>query len=208
MKNKLVCIATMFILLSGCSSMQVQSPQQTARVFVIDPGHGGKDPGAQVGDVQESHIVLGVAQKILQLNQQSGDTDIKIVLVRSADYNVPLPQRVAISDSFAPDLLLTLHADFFPDKRRHGVATYFSSKNSFAKESKRMAQVMLAHLGGAQMATNPIEDQPFYVVKNANCPSILLELGSINNDKDRAYLVSEQGKNEVANAIYDSLKEL
>lgn len=90
---------------------------------MIDPGHGGHDPGAQHNRVKESELVLDVALKLEKLlAKQPG---VQTVLTRRTDSFIPLEERTAIANRDAADLFISIHANASPSARARGVETYF-----------------------------------------------------------------------------------
>jgi N-acetylmuramoyl-L-alanine amidase len=89
--------------------------------IVIDPGHGGQDPGAKQGTLVEAELVLDVALRLEQLLQKEG---FDVVLTRRSNVYVPLEERPAIALREAADLYLSIHANASADKRVRGVETY------------------------------------------------------------------------------------
>jgi N-acetylmuramoyl-L-alanine amidase len=93
-----------------------------ARV-VIDPGHGGYDPGAMKDGVTEADVVLDVAMRLERLLvQQAG---VQVVLTRRANAFVPLEERTAMANRAGADLFLSIHANASEDDRARGIETYF-----------------------------------------------------------------------------------
>ena len=79
---------------------------KSALVVVIDPGHGGKDPGAQSSGLNEKDICLSIAQLV---KSHAKGENIEILLSRNSDEHYSLSERVAFVNSVKPDLLLSLH---------------------------------------------------------------------------------------------------
>ncbi len=94
------------------------------RKIVLDPGHGGKDPGAiGVGGVAEKDIVLSVAKKLAaKLKKEMG---IQVVLTRNDDRFVPLEDRTAIANAEDADLFISLHMNASPNSDAKGLETYY-----------------------------------------------------------------------------------
>jgi N-acetylmuramoyl-L-alanine amidase len=95
------------------------------KTVVIDPGHGGKDPGAKtcVKGLVEKDITLRVALKLAQsLRKKLG---LKVVLTRTKDVFVPLEERTAIANTHQADLFISIHVNAAEDRRLQGVETYF-----------------------------------------------------------------------------------
>lgn len=94
------------------------------QTIVIDPGHGGKDPGC-IGKrgSQEKNIVLDVCQRLKKFLTSRQDLDV--ILTRESDIFVPLEDRTVIANQKQADLFISIHANAFPNKNRSGVETFF-----------------------------------------------------------------------------------
>ena len=91
--------------------------------IVIDPGHGGHDPGAQGKGLSEAELVLDVALRLEKLLQKQQGMDV--VLTRRTDVFVPLEERTAIANRSQADLFLSIHANASRNVKARGVETYF-----------------------------------------------------------------------------------
>jgi N-acetylmuramoyl-L-alanine amidase len=91
---------------------------------VLDPGHGGKDPGAiGVGGLAEKDVVLAIARRLqTRLQALPG---VRVVLTRAADVFVPLEERTARANAERADLFVSIHANASPNPRLAGVETYY-----------------------------------------------------------------------------------
>jgi N-acetylmuramoyl-L-alanine amidase len=106
---------------SGGFSLSRQLGLGLSRI-VIDPGHGGHDPGAQPGLLSEADIVLDVAQRLEKILLKQ---NLEVVLTRRTDAFVPLEERTAIANREAADLFLSIHVNASANSRARGVETYF-----------------------------------------------------------------------------------
>jgi len=107
---------------TGSFSLSRQLGLGIARI-VIDPGHGGHDPGAQVKGLSEAEVTLDIALRLEKLfAKQSG---VQVVLTRRNDTFVPLQERTAIANRDGADLFLSIHANANEDASLRGVETYF-----------------------------------------------------------------------------------
>lgn len=99
-------------------------PTVGIRKIVLDPGHGGKDPGAiGVGGIAEKDIVLSVAKKLAKkLRKEMG---VQVVLTRSDDRFVPLEDRTAIANAEDADLFISLHTNASHNSDAKGLETYY-----------------------------------------------------------------------------------
>ncbi len=122
-------------------------------IIVIDPGHGGKDPGAHGNRYHtlEKNVVLGISRQLQYLiNQQKG---MHAVLTRSGDYFVDLRQRLKIARKNSADLFVSIHADAFNDSYSHGASVYALSQRGGTSEAARWlaAKENYSELGGVDL---------------------------------------------------------
>ena len=107
---------------SGSFSLSRQLGLRVSRV-VIDPGHGGHDPGAKTKGLTEADLVLDVALRLEQLLSKQDGFDV--VLTRRVDTFVPLEERTAIANREGADLFLSIHANASTNSSARGIETYF-----------------------------------------------------------------------------------
>ncbi|WP_022853182.1 N-acetylmuramoyl-L-alanine amidase [Thermodesulfatator atlanticus] len=101
--------------------------------IVIDPGHGGKDPGCRRGRLKEKHIVLEVSKRLAaKLKKRLG---CEVVLTRNRDVFIPLEQRTAIANMKGADLFISVHVNSSPNRRAYGLETYYLN---FASDEEAM----------------------------------------------------------------------
>ncbi|HEX9443506.1 MAG TPA: N-acetylmuramoyl-L-alanine amidase, partial [Candidatus Binatia bacterium] len=99
-------------------------PLPALRRIVLDPGHGGRDPGAVgVDGIAEKDIVLNVAKKLAErLKRELG---VEVLLTRKDDTFIPLPDRTAIANAEDADLFISLHVNASPNPEARGIETYY-----------------------------------------------------------------------------------
>lgn len=108
-------------------------------VIVVDPGHGGVDPGAiGVGGVYEKHITLAMAKQLRAQLLKSGRYEV--TLTRDRDIFIPLRERVAIARRAKGDLFISLHADSHPNRATRGLSIYTLSEKSSDREAQLLAE--------------------------------------------------------------------
>ena len=129
--------------------------KQPARdvIVVIDPGHGGKDPGAMgAKNNQEKNIVLQISKKLKQLvDKQVG---MKAYLTRRGDYYVGLRQRLALARKYNADIFISIHADAFLNRKSRGASVYSLSQRGATSEAARWLAASENHseLGGVDLS--------------------------------------------------------
>ena len=104
---------------------------------VLDPGHGGIDPGAEVGGVREKDLMLTFARELREVLLRSGGFDV--VLTRDADEFVSLDRRVALAHRARADVFLSLHADALSGARARGGSVYTLSDSASDEASAALA---------------------------------------------------------------------
>ncbi|WP_323717136.1 N-acetylmuramoyl-L-alanine amidase [Paracoccus aminovorans] len=97
-----------------------RSAERVLRV-AIDPGHGGHDPGAQVGAIYEAAVMLGFARELTEVLSRAG---FEVVATRSDDSFVPLERRMTLARAGKADLFISLHADALPAGEAAGLSIY------------------------------------------------------------------------------------
>ncbi len=112
--------------------------QSGTRIVVVDPGHGGEDPGAVgKGGLHEKNIVLAIARRLVDnLNRQPG---IKAYLTRTGDYFIPLAKRVEIAKQYSADLFISMHADASFNTKAAGSSVFCLSFKGATSNAARMA---------------------------------------------------------------------
>lgn len=118
------------------------SPRQKAngrKVIVIDPGHGGVDPGTiSKNGRYEKKVTLAAGQAVKRLLEKTGK--YKVVMTRNRDMFIPLQQRVAIARQAGAELFLSLHADSIANRNIRGATVYTLSENASDKEAAALAR--------------------------------------------------------------------
>jgi N-acetylmuramoyl-L-alanine amidase len=119
--------------------------------LVIDPGHGGHDPGAQVRGLDEATLTLDIALRLEKLLQE--EPGIDVVLTRRTNVYIPLEERTAIANREEADLFLSIHANASRNTSARGVETYFLSFASSPEAEAVAARENSSH--GGEMRSLP-----------------------------------------------------
>lgn len=174
------------------------------RIICLDPGHGGKDPGATGGGVRESAVVLNVAKKIRSYLEAKGCT---VMLTRETDVFVELSDRARRANVANADLLVSVHCNSVKDNARAtGMEVYHYTRASEA--SKRAARVIYDKLlPVCGLRGRGIKSKDLAVLRETSMPAVLVELGFISNPIDRAKLTNLAWQDDAAKAIADGIVE-
>lgn len=112
-------------------------PDDDRVVIVLDPGHGGIDPGAEVDGHRESDLVLNIAFDLRDLLRRMGGFDVR--MTRDSDVFVSLEGRIAAANQAEADVFLSLHADVVPEGTAAGATAYTLSETASDAASARIA---------------------------------------------------------------------
>ncbi|MEM9580284.1 MAG: N-acetylmuramoyl-L-alanine amidase, partial [Pseudomonadota bacterium] len=116
----------------------VQAADKTGLTVVLDPGHGGIDPGAQGGGITEAELMLILARELQEALDRAGD--FNVVLTREDDSFVSLERRVQIARAAGADIFLSLHADALASGQANGAAVYTLSDEASDAASRALAE--------------------------------------------------------------------
>ena len=106
-------------------------------VVVLDPGHGGIDPGAEAGSLKEAGVMLGFARELAEMLRRAGMT---VVMTREEDVFVPLETRISVARAAGADLFLSLHADALAEGEATGATVYLLAEEASDAASARLAE--------------------------------------------------------------------
>lgn len=213
--------------------------------ILIDPGHGGRDPGAigsykkggKTVTLQEKDLVLSISKTLAQ-QLEAAYPDKDIVLTRSDDTWLTLEQRVDIANSIRLEpheaiLYISIHINASLDRSASGYEVWYLSPgfrrtvlestgedkdlenilNSMMEEEYTTESVLIAKFimdgldaqVGKQSRSRGIKAEEWFVVRNANMPSVLVEAGFVTNEKEAALLDDDQYLRKLAHGIYNGL---
>lgn len=171
------------------------------KTIVLDPGHGGKDGGAKsVAGVKEKELTLGTARLLKNKLQSYG---ARVVLTRSGDEYVPLSARVAAARLYQADAFISLHYDSAADPDASGITIYYYDR--FADyELAQSFQGLFRQLSALPFRGIAFGD--YYVLRENEKPSVLLELGYLSNRSDAAVVATNGYQEAVTTAIVNAMR--
>lgn len=204
-------------------------PTQDSFVLVLDPGHGGVDPGAVRGSTTEKELMLDIGLALRDVLRRTGE--VEVIMTRDRDVFVSLPGRVALAHQVGADAFVSLHADSLSQGQARGATVYtLSDEASDAASAQLAAQhdrsdilagidlsgtddevasvlMDLARVetrprtdtlatalinamaaSGGPMNKRPRREAGFSVLKSADIPSVLVEVGFLSDKRDLANL--------------------
>lgn len=166
---------------------------------VIDPGHGGPDPGAVgIDGLRETDVVLDVGLQLAQLLQSRG---VQVLLTRTSEVDVDLPPRVALANRSGADVFVSLHANALSLDRPdvNGVETfYYQGGRSYELAISIQQQLMAVSPGTPDRGARPGR---FFVIRRTVMPSVLTEMGFVTGEIDAPRLADGRFRQRLAAAL-------
>ncbi|WP_037309795.1 N-acetylmuramoyl-L-alanine amidase [Ruegeria halocynthiae] len=213
---------------------------------MLDPGHGGIDPGAETDDTNEKALMLTFARELRELLLRAGG--YQVVMTRVDDQFVSLERRIALAHRAGADVFISLHADSLSEGQAHGAAVYTLSDDASDVASHKLAErhdrgdlISGVDLSGADdqvadvlldiarqetrprtdslarslaqgmtqqggpMNSRPIRTASFSVLKAADIPSVLVELGFLSSPRDLKNIQNPDWRQDMARGIVKGL---
>jgi N-acetylmuramoyl-L-alanine amidase len=213
---------------------------------VLDPGHGGIDPGAEADKSGEAKVILAFALELAENLRRAG---MAVNLTRQTDVFVPLETRISVARAAGADVFLSLHADALAEGQATGATVYKLAGAASDAASAQLAErhdradllagvdlsdsddevasvlmdlarretqpradklavtlVAAIQAKGLKMHRHPIQEAAFSVLKSADIPSLLLEVGFLSSQKDRDRLADPVWRAAMQDAIRVALE--
>ena len=175
-------------------------PQGRFKV-VIDPGHGGPDPGAVgIGGLRETDVVLDVCLQMARLLQARG---VQVLMTRTSEVDVDLPPRVALANSSGADLFVSVHANALSMARPdvNGIETFYFEGAGAA--SRRLAAALQQQMVAISPGTpdRGVRTGRFFVIRRTVMPSALVEMGFLTGELDSRRLADPNYRRRMALAL-------
>ncbi len=184
----------------------------SGKIIVLDPGHGGSDPGA-IGPtgLQEKQVTLPVAEYLKSILEAKG---AKVILTRTTDVDVygphasgvdELQARVNVANGNQADAFMSIHINSFSNPNVGGIATYYFDGSDQSKKLASSVQGQIAEHSGFN-GDRGIQPGNLYVLRHSLMPSILVELGFISNPTEEGHLKESSTQKDFANELAKGLE--
>jgi N-acetylmuramoyl-L-alanine amidase len=164
-------------------------------LVVIDPGHGGKDPGAiGIGGLQEKDVILPISLEVTRILQQQG---IDVRLTRDSDFFVTLQGRTDLANRIDADLFVSIHANSMGKGRPdvNGIEVYHFG-------DRRLSDAIHRNIvRSVDMRDRGVRRARFYVLRTSKMPSTLVEVGYVTGAQDAPKLANANFQRQMAAAI-------
>lgn len=187
----------------------------SGKIIILDAGHGGPDGGANVQSVLEKEIALKVTVKIRDFLQEQGAL---VIMTREddgdlADENTKgirnrkredLQNRVKMINNSEADLFLSIHLNAIPSGRWKGAQTFYTRRYEENEQVAKFIQAEIKrNLENTDREARPIEN--VYLMRNAQKPGALVEIGFLSNPEDRGNLLNDKYQEKIAASVYKGI---
>lgn len=167
----------------------------SSMTVVIDAGHGGHDRGGIPGQiVSEKEMTLDVAQRLKKALAASG---YRVVMTRDSDVFIPLGTRVAIANSYANAIFVSIHFNSAKRSGAGGIETYFYNRESLPLASA----IHYFVAGGAPSSNRNVRRRGYFVLRKATVPAVLVECGFLTNPTEAALAQTASYRQKLAEEI-------
>lgn len=175
--------------------------QPRGLTVVLDPGHGGGQPGCVIGDLEEKDIAMSITQ---QLKGELELLGFDVVLTRSTDADVGLSERARIANETEGDCFVSIHCNSYEDDSVSGLECYY-----FRSEAgEQLAELISKATDESNIDTREVKEGNFQVLRETVMPSVLIEVGYMTNPEELASLVSQSYQQTLAQAIAEGIVEM
>jgi N-acetylmuramoyl-L-alanine amidase len=182
-------------------NLEIVNSKYSDKLIVIDPGHGGRDPGA-IGTnsrITESDLVLETSYMLKKQLEAKG---FKVYLTRDKDEYVDLYQRPNIANKLNADLFVSIHINAFSNPKAEGIEVLYAEDD--LRDSYSFAKITQSYLiSYLNRVDRGVKNRPrLIVLKNTMMPAILTELGFLTNEIEEEMLISDKYLQKAADAMY------
>lgn len=212
--TSLYAASHLFELKENIFELEQKKLELEHKVIIVDPGHGGFDPGKPgITGLDEKHLNLKIA---LILRDELEEAGAKVIMTRTTDDDVDgmdgvkhkskdMVERKKLSEG--GDILVSIHQNSFTQSSVHGAQVFFNGKSA---KGKRLAQIIQRSIKVHADETNKREAKSntnYYVLKATQLPAVIVECGFLTNPEEEQKLNTEAYQKKIAHGIYLGIVE-
>ena len=179
-------------------------PKSDRPRIIIDPGHGGHDPGTiGIGGFREKDVVLPISFDVAEILRKQ---DIEVIMTRNTDDFISLEGRTDMANDVNADLFVSIHANAINLSRPdvNGLETYYYK----SKNGRRLAEIIhWSILNGVNIDNRGIRQARFFVLRHSTMPAVLVEVGFLTGAVDSSRLKNPNHRRQMAEAIARGIVE-
>lgn len=187
-----------------------------SNVIVIDPGHGGFDPGkVGINDALEKEINLSISFKLKTALEKEG---YEIVLTRTTDTGLntatdkskksaDMRNRVKVINDTKPLLAISIHQNSYPSESVKGAQVFYYKASEEGKKLAEIIQESMKRLLDSNNKRVAKDNSNYYMLTHTQCPTVIVECGFLSNQQEARMLLDEDYQEKVAMAITNGVKD-
>jgi len=222
-KKKSIAMALfLFVVLCGVIAFSENAAQQpvlaygiASKIIVVDPGHGGFDPGAWRGSLLEKDITLQISKKLQAYLSEAGAV---VILLREKDEDLaPAPfkgsvrerkrsdlaARVESANKSKADIYVSIHTNADTSPRWSGAQTFYNSKSDASKIlAEAIQEEFIRVLGNTKRKA---KTGNYYIIDKTEMPAVIAEVGFISNPVEARLLSDDEYQERIAYAIFSGI---
>lgn len=206
-KYKMHILFLFIVTLCTFTFVNAEEPILKNKTIYIDPGHGGRDPGAIYKDIKESDINLQISKYLKEELEKNG---AQVYLTRIGDYDLSennarnhkkndLTARARLINESNCDMYISIHLNSDPSPTWNGIQIFYTDNN---ENNKRIAETIKKQL---KLKRKTKELKNMYLFEKINQPGILIEAGFISNPNDRYKLKQTDYQKELSKNITNGI---
>ena len=209
MKKNYICLF-LFLLFFCFFNVAFASEKKLQNIVILDPGHGGVDPGTVIDDIKEKDINLKIALKVKEKLEQK---NITVLLTRDGDYDLASPEvnrrkksdfdhRIRRINESGANYYISIHLNYLENKSYFGPQVFYTTENKdLAIQMQNDCNKILNVNREAKKIPNTI-----YMYSKLKVPGVLIECGFLSNDEERKKLLDDNYIDNLASIIANNLK--
>ena len=169
--------------------------------IVLDAGHGGKDPGANIDDSIEKEITLEIAMMTQEILENTG---YKVAMTRTDDTFVELTERPVFANKKKSQVFVSIHCNSSEDGSGKGIETYYTEQEGTSSESLAN-EIQNAVIEHTSADNREVKTANYTVLVRSNMPTALVEVGFLTNSSERELLQTEEYQKNLAEGIAEGI---
>ena len=210
----LICVLTLFILVAAYYkynpiAIKTSSLSTNSKIIIIDPGHGGFDPGKPgIKGEDEKHLNLKIALKLRNYLEQSGSI---VIMTRTTDDDVDgmdgvkhkskdMAERKKLAEG--GDILVSIHQNSFTQPSVKGAQTFYNQNSAKGEKLAKLIQSSIKTYADSKNRREAKSNTNYYVLKATEIPAVIVECGFLTNPEEEEKLNSEEYQDKLAWSIY------
>lgn len=224
-KSNILLVGLIFLLLVALYSLNTDiggsratSGEEAKKTVIIDPGHGGEDPGAVGSFLKEKEVNLKIALKVRDLLQKDG---FNIIMTREDDRleysegttNVTekrrqdLTRRKKMMDDSGANIVVSIHMNRFPESQYYGAQTFYPPDSPESFKLATDLQNSIRDIADPQNKRQAmLKKDQIIILKDLKTTTAMVECGFLSNEQEEKKLATEEYQDKLAAAIADGIK--